>query len=101
MGIDSTYEIHVGRSSSRSGPYLDKEGVEMTNGGGDSDHHRENHHHVPHDLSLLSSPMVIHHPVVRRILGVEEEGPVHRTRSCSHLPREWTVSNEHGHYHHD
>jgi len=34
MGIDSTYEIHVGRSASRSGPYLDKEGVEMTNGGG-------------------------------------------------------------------
>ena len=34
MGIDSTYEIHVGRSSSRTGPYLDKDGVEMTNGGG-------------------------------------------------------------------
>merc|ERR1712181_146974 len=34
MGIDSTYEIHVGRSSSRTGPYLDKDGVEMTNGRG-------------------------------------------------------------------
>ena len=34
-GIDSTYEIHVGRSSSRTGPYLDRDGVEMTNGGVD------------------------------------------------------------------
>merc|ERR1711971_1502441 len=30
--IEAAY-IHVGRSSSRTGPYLDKDGVEMTNGG--------------------------------------------------------------------
>jgi len=33
-GIDSTYEIHVGRSYSRTGPYLDKNGIPMTEGGG-------------------------------------------------------------------
>jgi len=33
-GIDSTYEIHVGRSDSITGPYVDKSGVEMTGGSG-------------------------------------------------------------------
>ena len=56
MGIDSTYEIHVGRSSSRTGPYLDKDGVEMTNGGGRLEYfyslislisHTLQHIHVP------------------------------------------------------
>ena len=33
-GLDSTYEIHMGRSDIRSGPYLDKDGAAMTQGGG-------------------------------------------------------------------
>ena len=33
-GIDSTYEIHIGRSERRTGPYLDKNGTPMTEGGG-------------------------------------------------------------------
>lgn len=33
-GVDSTYNIRVGRSSSVTGPYLDKNGVSMLNGGG-------------------------------------------------------------------
>ena len=33
-GVDSTYEIHVGRSEVRAGPYKDKDGVAMTEGGG-------------------------------------------------------------------
>lgn len=33
-GDDSTYRLAVGRSSSVTGPYLDKDGVEMANGGG-------------------------------------------------------------------
>lgn len=33
-GIDSTYNIRVGRSESITGPYLDKEGVAMLEGGG-------------------------------------------------------------------
>ena len=33
-GVDSTYEIHMGRSSTLTGPYLDKSGVAMTEGGG-------------------------------------------------------------------
>ena len=33
-GINSTYNIRVGRSSSVTGPYYDKAGVNMTNGGG-------------------------------------------------------------------
>jgi len=33
-GIDSSYEIHMGRSSSRTGPFLDRQGVAMTDGGG-------------------------------------------------------------------
>jgi len=33
-GVDSTYEIHVGRSDKRTGPYLDKDGVDMKQGGG-------------------------------------------------------------------
>ena len=32
-GIDSSYEIHMGRSSSRTGPFLDRRGVAMTDGG--------------------------------------------------------------------
>lgn len=33
-GVDSTYNIRVGRSRSITGPYLDKEGVDLANGGG-------------------------------------------------------------------
>jgi arabinan endo-1,5-alpha-L-arabinosidase len=33
-GIDSTYNIRVGRSTSVTGPYLDKNGVNMLSGGG-------------------------------------------------------------------
>ena len=33
-GVDSTYEIHVGRSEAVSGPYRDQAGVLMTEGGG-------------------------------------------------------------------
>lgn len=33
-GVESTYEIRVGRSPKIEGPYLDKEGVEMKSGGG-------------------------------------------------------------------
>jgi autotransporter-associated beta strand protein len=33
-GIDSGYEIHVGRSASPTGPFLDRNGVNMLSGGG-------------------------------------------------------------------
>lgn len=33
-GIDSTYDIRVGRSASPTGPFLDKSGVDMRNSGG-------------------------------------------------------------------
>ncbi|MEL6919708.1 MAG: family 43 glycosylhydrolase [Pseudomonadota bacterium] len=33
-GVDSTYEIRVGRSQTINGPYLDRAGGEMTDGGG-------------------------------------------------------------------
>jgi len=33
-GVDSTYEIHIGRSDQLTGPYLDKDGLAMTEGGG-------------------------------------------------------------------
>jgi len=33
-GVDSTYTIHVGRASRVTGPYLDKNGVDMMAGGG-------------------------------------------------------------------
>jgi arabinan endo-1,5-alpha-L-arabinosidase len=33
-GVDSTYNIRVGRSSSPTGPFLDKNGVDMRNAGG-------------------------------------------------------------------
>jgi Glycosyl hydrolases family 43/Concanavalin A-like lectin/glucanases superfamily/Bacterial Ig-like domain (group 2) len=33
-GIDSTYNIRVGRSTSVTGPYLDRTGISMLNGGG-------------------------------------------------------------------
>jgi arabinan endo-1,5-alpha-L-arabinosidase len=33
-GVNSTYNIRVGRSTSVTGPYYDKNGVNMTNGGG-------------------------------------------------------------------
>jgi autotransporter-associated beta strand protein len=34
MGVDSTYNIRVGRSTSVGGPYVDENGVPMTQGGG-------------------------------------------------------------------
>ena len=34
QGVDSTYNIRVGRSENVTGPYLDKEGVPMLDGGG-------------------------------------------------------------------
>ena len=61
-GIDSSYEIHVGRSSSRTGPYLDRDGVEMTNGG------------VDRWKSANTK-------IVRRVAGAEEGRPIHRTGS--------------------
>jgi arabinan endo-1,5-alpha-L-arabinosidase len=33
-GVNSTYNIRVGRSTSITGPYLDRNGVDMVNGGG-------------------------------------------------------------------
>ena len=33
-GVNSTYNIRVGRSTSVTGPYFDKAGINMTNGGG-------------------------------------------------------------------
>ena len=33
-GVNSTYNIRVGRSTSVTGPYFDKSGINMTNGGG-------------------------------------------------------------------
>jgi len=33
-GVDSTYNIRVGRSTSITGPYLDRNGVDLANGGG-------------------------------------------------------------------
>lgn len=33
-GVESSYNIRVGRSKSITGPYIDKEGVDMANGGG-------------------------------------------------------------------
>ena len=33
-GVDSTYNIRVGRSPTVTGPYYDKSGINMTNGGG-------------------------------------------------------------------
>lgn len=33
-GVNSTYNIRVGRSTSITGPYLDRDGVDMVNGGG-------------------------------------------------------------------
>jgi arabinan endo-1,5-alpha-L-arabinosidase len=33
-GVDSTYEIRVGRSTNVTGPYLDRNGVNLQNGGG-------------------------------------------------------------------
>ena len=33
-GIDSTYEIHMGRSLHVNGPYVDKNGIDMREGGG-------------------------------------------------------------------
>jgi hypothetical protein len=33
-GVDSTYNIRVGRSTSVTGPYYDKNGINLTNGGG-------------------------------------------------------------------
>jgi arabinan endo-1,5-alpha-L-arabinosidase len=34
VGIDSTHNIRVGRASSLQGPYLDRDGIDMMNGGG-------------------------------------------------------------------
>ncbi len=33
-GVDSTYNIRVGRSTTVTGPYFDRNGINMTNGGG-------------------------------------------------------------------
>lgn len=33
-GVDSTYEIRVGRSKTITGPYLDKDGIDLKDGGG-------------------------------------------------------------------
>lgn len=33
-GVDSTYNVRVGRSDSVTGPYVDRDGVDMLNGGG-------------------------------------------------------------------
>lgn len=34
QGVDSTYNVRVGRSDSLTGPYLDRDGVDMLEGGG-------------------------------------------------------------------
>ena len=33
-GVDSTYNVRVGRSNSVTGPYIDRDGVPLTEGGG-------------------------------------------------------------------
>ena len=34
QGIDSTYNVRVGRSDALTGPYVDRDGVPLTEGGG-------------------------------------------------------------------
>ena len=34
QGVDSTYNVHVGRSDALTGPYIDRDGVPLTEGGG-------------------------------------------------------------------
>ena len=34
-GVDSTYQIRIGRSTSIEGPYVDRAGVDLREGGGD------------------------------------------------------------------
>ncbi len=53
-GIDSTYNIRVGRSTSPTGPFLDKNGVNLVNGGGTLFYDDDGHRTGPGHFALYS-----------------------------------------------
>ena len=52
-GVNSTYNIRIGRATSISGPYIDKDGKNMTDGGGSSLLASEGRWHGPGGNSVL------------------------------------------------
>lgn len=53
-GLDSTYEIRIGRSKSIAGPYLDKQGADLATGGGTLLLGARNNHLGPGHASFIT-----------------------------------------------
>lgn len=63
-GVESTYEIRVGRSKAINGPYLDREGRDMKEGGGTLVLESEGRHIGPGHASILrrdEQDWLVHH----------------------------------------
>ncbi|MCJ8501669.1 glycoside hydrolase family 43 protein [Desulfatitalea alkaliphila] len=61
QGVDSTYKIIFGRSRSVTGPYLDKRGVSMRNGGGTLFDAGNDRWRGPGGQSLWGTDVLAHH----------------------------------------
>lgn len=63
-GVDSTYNIRVGRSTSITGPYLDRNGVNMVSGGGTLFMRASGKHSGPGHVGILAeggTQLLTHH----------------------------------------
>ncbi|MFM2480704.1 family 43 glycosylhydrolase [Celerinatantimonas sp. YJH-8] len=61
QGVNSTYQIRYGRATSITGPYLDKDGVDMLNGGGSLFDSGNDHWVGPGGEDIVDNHTIVRH----------------------------------------